>query len=28
LRDDELERIAALARKLKLVDPGWAPEWD
>jgi diketogulonate reductase-like aldo/keto reductase len=28
LTDDELERISSLGRNQRLVDPGWAPEWD
>lgn len=28
LSDDEMERISSLARGPRVVDPGWAPDWD
>ena len=28
LSDEEMERISALGRGLRLVDPGWATDWD
>ena len=28
LSDDEMQRMSALGRGLRLVDPGWAPDWD